>query len=249
MNFYDTLGVAKAAAEDDIKKAYRKLALKYHPDRNPGDKNAEDRFKEVQAAYDTLSNPAKRAQYDAAVPHTHIHRPPKPPAAKPSPPKTKDDFVRERVDTKKRERQATAPTQAELDQIQCSYFGGSGQGRSVMVQLKLTAEEMRRGGRTAVPVKKRDFCKTCAGDGRSVKLCPACRGGQNDLGYCNVCDNMGGTPVKCPTCNGDGVHPWTISYVNVTWSPNIQPGHSINVLGEGEMAPFKPPGNVRVVIV
>src|SRR5580704_10857250 len=62
--YYETLGVPKKAAADDIRKAYRKLARKHHPDLNPGDKSAEDRFKNVQEAYDVLSDPKKRAMYD-----------------------------------------------------------------------------------------------------------------------------------------------------------------------------------------
>src|ERR671929_272780 len=63
-NLYDALGVAKNASADEIKRAYRKLARQYHPDANPGDASAEERFKEVQAAYDVLSDPEKRKQYD-----------------------------------------------------------------------------------------------------------------------------------------------------------------------------------------
>src|ERR1700682_1526747 len=63
-DYYETLGVSKTASDDDIKKAYRGLARKYHPDRNPGDKQAEAHFKEIQDAYDVLSDQGKRAQYD-----------------------------------------------------------------------------------------------------------------------------------------------------------------------------------------
>ena len=63
-DYYEILGVTKTASADEIKKAYRKIALKYHPDRNPGDKDAEEHFKEAAEAYDVLSNPDKRAQYD-----------------------------------------------------------------------------------------------------------------------------------------------------------------------------------------
>src|SRR5437763_9272183 len=64
MDFYQTLGVERGASADDIRKAYRKLARKHHPDRNPGDKASEDRFKKVQEAYDVLSDPKKKQMYD-----------------------------------------------------------------------------------------------------------------------------------------------------------------------------------------
>ena len=63
-DYYEILGVSHSTSEEDVKKAYRKLALRYHPDRNPGDKTAEERFKEVSEAYQVLSDPDKRSQYD-----------------------------------------------------------------------------------------------------------------------------------------------------------------------------------------
>src|SRR5512139_1104079 len=66
-DYYEILGVPKTATEEQIKKAYRKLALKYHPDRNPGNKQAEEKFKELTEAYQVVSNPEKRRQYDAAL--------------------------------------------------------------------------------------------------------------------------------------------------------------------------------------
>ena len=67
MDYYETLGVKKESSSQDIKKAYRKLAMKYHPDRNPGNKGAEDSFKEATEAYEVLKDPQKRAQYDRIV--------------------------------------------------------------------------------------------------------------------------------------------------------------------------------------
>ena len=71
-DYYQTLGVSKTASADEIKKAYRKLAVKYHPDKNPGDKSAEEKFKQVSEAYDVLSDPKKRKQYDQFLSLIHI---------------------------------------------------------------------------------------------------------------------------------------------------------------------------------
>ena len=84
MDYYETLGVARTATEEEIKKAYRKLAMQYHPDRNPGDKEAETKFKQVQEAYDTLFDTNKRARYNGSKPQPKPPPKPKPKAKKSS---------------------------------------------------------------------------------------------------------------------------------------------------------------------
>jgi molecular chaperone DnaJ len=239
MNPYETLGVIRDATPEQIRAGYRKLALQFHPDRNPGDPAAEARFKQVQDAYDTLSDPLRKADYD--VRH---------PVAKPSPkPKTKEDFEREKRADKAKKQRAVSPSETDLSSIKCQFFGGGSTGRSIMTQLKLTPAEMRQGGTKTVTIKKRDLCKRCIGDGRSMKPCPTCQGERDHVGYCNFCDGIGAIPETCPFCKGEGVSHWVIQEVRVTFSPNIQVGHQINVIGEGESAPNKPPGNLRVVVV
>jgi molecular chaperone DnaJ len=248
MDHYTFMGVARTATSDEIQKAYRKLAKTYHPDRNPGDKEAEANFKLLSAAYEVLSDPTKRAEYDR---QGHVGRrpqaPPKPepPKEEPSKPKTDEDFRKERTDSERRKN----PTPDDLAQIRVDYFGGAGTGRNIQVQLKLSPAEMKKGGKHEVLVKNRDFCGRCVGDGKSLISCPACNGHRPDVGYCPKCDGMGAEYKQCTTCGGSGLGKWIIKSVTVYVSPNVQPGHSIKILGEGEHAPFKAPGHLRVVVV
>lgn len=254
MDFYQLMGVERTATDEQIQKAYRKLAMKYHPDRNPGDDAAVEMFKKVSEAYEVLSDPTKRSTYDR---QGYVGRrppsPPPPPKQEPAKPKTKEDFEREKAEEKRKKRAAAgdpgAFTQADLDAIQCTYFGGGDRGRSIQMQMKLTPSEMKNGGHKMVPVKRRTMCRSCVGDGNVMKSCPACRGNRPDVAWCQKCEGMGAVQTQCPTCKGEGVSPWTIAEVRVVWSAGVQPGHMINVLGEGEFAPGKPPGNLRVVVV
>jgi molecular chaperone DnaJ len=248
MDHYQTMGVGRDANEEQIKKAYRQLAKQYHPDRNPGDKDAENMFKKVQEAYDILSDPDKKRLYDMqnVAPRSS-------PQTAPKKTKTKEDFEKEKAEKKRKDRAAAgvpgAFTQADLDAIQCTFFGGGDRGRNIMIQMKLSPSEMRNGGHKMIKIKRRNMCPTCVGDGYAPKMCPVCKGNRPEVAWCIKCESMGAIQDKCPTCNGEGVKPWTIAEVRVSWSPNVQPGHQVNIIGEGEMAPMKPPGNLRVVIV
>lgn len=250
-DLYAVMGVPRGADGAAIEAAYKRLARQYHPDRNIGDPSAEAKFKEVANAYEVLGSPTRRAEYDR---QGYVgRRPPAPPPPPrkdpPKAPKTADDFRREWDDRDRKDRQKTAATQRELDEVQCSYFGGTATGRHIQVQLKLTPAQMKAGGRHTVRVKRRNLCGTCVGDGTALRMCPRCKGEKPDLGWCPLCEGQGATHVKCPACRGEGVLAWAIYEVPVVVSPGVQAGHTVNVLGEGEAAPRKAPGNLRVVVV
>lgn len=242
MNYYEVMGLTIEATDEDIRKAYRSLARLYHPDRNPGDKDAEEKFKQISAANNILSDPVKRSQYNLRIPI-----PPKPTTKQPY--KTKEDFERERTEKDRQDQKKN--TDKELNEVDCSYFGGGGTGRNVLVQLKLTDKEKKTGCKKIVKIKKRDLCNRCIGDGKAPKPCPKCslRRSISKSIWCEYCSNDGYIQAQCTVCNGEGVHNYYISDIQVNISAGVQPGHAILVLGEGEAAPNKAPGNVRVVIV
>jgi molecular chaperone DnaJ len=148
-DLYKVLGVSKGASDEELKKAYRKLARKYHPDRNPDDPTAEERFKEVQGAYDTLSDPEKRKQYDAGGVFAGFG------GGGPNP------F-------------GGAPGGFDVGDIFSSIFsrGGGGRpqprqvrGRDLETEVGLSFEEAVNGAQVQVTVPKAERCPTCHGNG------------------------------------------------------------------------------------
>lgn len=244
MDYYQVIGVARTASESDIKKAYRKLAKQFHPDFNPGNKSAEDKFKQIQNAYEVLTDPLKKLQYDQLG---YVgRRPPNYSPPRPSPAKTKTDFERERAAQKK---PAKPMSQSELDSIECTFFGGGNDsGRSILIHMRLTPEERKAGGIKHITIKKRDICQRCVGDGNIMMPCTKCNGKNPDHSWCDLCDVKGGIMGTCPACEGDGLRTLVPHTVRVVWSPNIQPGHTITIMGEGEIKPGKAPGQIRVVV-
>jgi molecular chaperone DnaJ len=228
-SYYETLGVPKNASADELKKAYRKLAREYHPDRNPGNEEAERKFKEVQAAYDVLSDPEKRKQYDTFGSTN----------GRPGP--TNVDFG-----------------DFDLGDIFGGLFGsGRGRGRQqaqrgqrgsdVEVEVRISFEDALKGLQTTVPVTLELACHTCHGTGAAPgtapKRCPNCEGtgvvatsqGLFALQQpCPVCRGNGTiVDTPCPTCHGSGRERRTKRYT-VRIPAGVKDGTKIKLKGKGE---------------
>jgi molecular chaperone DnaJ len=249
-NLYETLGVAKNASAEEIKKAYRKLARQYHPDRNPDDKSAEAKFKEVQTAYDVLSDPEKRKQYDAGGMFGGFGG--AGPGARPGGPA------------------GAAAGGFDVGDIFSNLFGrGSGgrpgpqqvRGRDLETEVSLTFDQAVNGAQVNVTVPKAERCPTCHGSGAkpgtSPTVCPRCEGRGIDAqsqGFFSIsqpCPQCGGQGQiiedPCPTCGGSGLTQQTKRYkVNVP--AGVRDGARIRLAGKGEAGQRGgPPGDLFVV--
>jgi molecular chaperone DnaJ len=234
-DLYETLGVARGAAQDEIKKAYRKLARQYHPDANPGDASAEERFKEVQGAYDVLSDPEKRKQYDAFG--SANGRGPGGPGP--------GGF---RFDTE-------GFDLGDLGDIFGGLFGQRGaqrrergqRGRDLEVEVRLSFEDSLRGVETTIPVELETACRECGGSGAkpgtAPTLCPECNGrgvkaeSQGLFALSQPCRRCrgNGTVIEdpCPTCRGTGRERRTKRYT-VKIPAGVKDGSRIRLRGKGE---------------
>jgi molecular chaperone DnaJ len=206
-DFYDILGVAKNAPAEEIKKAYRKLAIKYHPDKNPDDKAAEDKFKEGAAAYEVLSNPEKKQRYDQYG-HAGVGS-----AAGGGGGygggMNMDDIFSQFGDV------FGSGGGSPFD----SFFGGGQQSRggggrrvtkgsNLRIKVKLTLEEIANGAEKKIKVNKQIACKTCDGSGAkdrsSVSTCKTCGGSGAVRRVTNTILGQMQTTATCPTCQGSG---------------------------------------------
>ena len=201
-DFYEILGVSKTASQDEIKKAYRKVAMQFHPDRNPGDKAAEDKFKEAAEAYEILNDPDKKAQYDR---FGHNAFGPGRGGGFNGGGMNMDDIFSQFGDI-------------FGDDAFGSFFGGgrrssTGQSRgtrgsNLRVKLKLNFEEIARGANKTIKVKKHVKCTTCQGSGakdkNSVQTCGTCQGSGQVRRVQNTFLGQMQTVTTCPTCSGEG---------------------------------------------
>jgi molecular chaperone DnaJ len=249
---YKVLGVSKKASDEEIKKAYRKLARRYHPDRNPDDPKAEERFKEVQGAYDTLSDPEKRKQYDAGGMFGGLGGFGRGPQGAPGGQGGFGGFGA-----------------GDLGDLFGSIFsrgGGRAQpqqvrGRDLETEISLSFDQAVNGTQVTVAVPKAEQCGTCHGSGAkpgtSPITCPRCEGrgidsqSQGFFSISQPCPQCGGSGEliedPCPTCGGSGLTQQT-KRLKVNIPAGIKDGGRIRLAGKGEAGPRGgPPGDLYVV--
>ncbi len=206
-DFYEILGVSKSSSADEIKKAYRKVAMQYHPDRNPGDKPAEEKFKEAAEAYEILSDADKRAQYDRFG-HQAFSAGRGGGGGFSGGGMNTEDIFSQFGDI------------FGDDNPFGSFFGGSGRrssgggksrgtkGSNLRVKIKLTYEEIAKGASKTIKVKKYVGCTTCSGSGakdkNSMQNCGTCGGSGQVRRVQNTFLGQMQTVTTCPTCNGEG---------------------------------------------
>ncbi|MCU0360430.1 MAG: DnaJ domain-containing protein [Bacteroidia bacterium] len=240
-DYYEILGVAKNASEEDVKKAYRKLAIKYHPDKNPDDKQAEEKFKEAAEAYEVLSDAQKRQRYDQFG-HAGVGGN----GGFGGGGMNMDDIF------------------SQFGDIFGGAFGFSGgggsrsgrrmtRGTNLRVKVKLTLQEIASGVEKKIKVNKHVGCKTCQGSGAKngqYDTCRACNGTgaitrvqQTILGAmqtqttCSACHGEGRTiKDKCHTCHGEGiVREEEVITINIP--AGVAEGMQLSMSGKGNAAP------------
>ena len=246
-DYYEVLGVSKDASPDELKKAYRKLALQYHPDRNPGDKEAEEKFKEAAEAYEVLSNPEKRARYDR-----YGHAGMGGAGGFSGQGMSMDDIFSQFGDL-------------FADFGFGSFFGGgfgggsrSGgavreHGSNIRVKVKLNLQEIEKGVKKKIKVNKYVPCEHCHGSGSedgSTDTCPTCKGhGQvlrtvnslfGQMQTASTCPNCGGTgriiKNKCSHCHGDGIVKGE-EVIDIDIPAGVGEGMQLTLRGKGGAGP------------
>jgi molecular chaperone DnaJ len=247
-DYYDSLGVNRDASDEDIKKAYRKLAMKHHPDRNPDSKDAEEKFKEIKEAYEILSEPEKRRAYDAYG-HAGVN-----PQMGGGP-----------------GQEGFGGFAEAFGDIFGEIFGGQRGGRGgnqvyrgadLRYNMEITLEQAARGTETKIRIPTLDECGTCHGSGAKPgtkpKVCDTC-GGQGQVrlqqGFfsiqqtCPKCHGTGKTiSDPCGTCHGAG-RTKGHKTLSVKIPAGVDDGDRVRLSGEGESGVNGgPPGDLYVVV-
>jgi molecular chaperone DnaJ len=244
-DYYEVLAVSRTAGEEEIKRAYRKLAMQYHPDRNPGNAEAEQKFKEAAEAYDVLRDPEKRARYDRFG-HAGVQG-----GGTGGFDSTEDIF-------------------AHFSDIFGDFFGFSSASRGpramagadLRYNLEISFRQAAKGDKISLNLPRRATCKDCNGSGAArdskVETCRHCNGSgqiRRSQGFfqiampCNACRGTGRTISRpCPRCKGEGIVAEVRELV-VRVPAGVDTGTRLRVRGEGEPGVHGgPPGDLYVVL-
>jgi molecular chaperone DnaJ len=247
-DYYDTLGVQRNASSDDIRKSYRKLARKYHPDLNPGDKAAEERFKRVQEAYDVLSDAKKRQMYDQYGFYSENGFTGAPPGGSGAP---NMDFGGFDFSDFAGSGGRRTESGGRFGDLFSQFFGRGAQtrpepekGSDLEYAMSIDFWQAIRGTQARINITRYDVCTTCHGSGSSGTgevTCPQCKGTGNVSQMagamrfnmtCTKCGGAGKLRNACPTCGGDG-RLARQETVDIRIPPGARNGSRLRVPGKG----------------
>jgi molecular chaperone DnaJ len=265
-DYYETLGVPRSAPLDEIRKSYRKLARKYHPDLNPGDKSAEERFKQVQEAYDILSDTKKRQMYDQYGFYSENGPPGAGAGSQPEPGMDFGGFDFSEYFNQGAEGKRSSSSGGFRDIFSQFFKGGGAQEQGAVPQkgtdleygLQIDFWQAIKGTQTRISVTRHEVCNTCHGTGSAgggTVTCPQCNGtgsvtqmaGAMKFNLsCPRCGGTGKLKNTCPTCNGDGRVAVTET-VEVRIPPGVRNGSRLRVPGKGNAGSMgAPPGDLYI---
>jgi len=269
-DYYRTLGVSRDASPEEIRKAYRRLARKYHPDLNPGDKAAEERFKKVQEAYDVLNDPKKKQMYDQYGFYSDSGFAAGAGAYQQGPGMgfggfDFSDFMKGPGAGGRGEDYGFGGAFRDLFS---QFFGGRQReasqapekGSDLEYALNIDFQQSLRGTQVRLNIQRYDQCTVCNGTGTqggATTVCPECNGTGNvsqmagAMRFSLTCPRCGGSgrlKNACPNCRGDGRLPKTES-VEVRIPPGVRSGSRLRVAGKGNAGTFgAPPGDLYITV-
>jgi len=252
MEYYSSLGLNKGASASEVKKAYRKKAMKFHPDKNPGNKQAEAKFKEINEAYEVLSDPQKKAAYDkfgvAGINNNSQQRPPNP-----------HDIFEEMFGGFSGQFDSFFRGNSRNQRHQHQHHQTQRKGTDIHIGLSISFSDCIHGAEKSITYNLKNRCEPCQGTGSEEPLetCPQChgtgqisfaRGFMNLTSTCNVCNGTGKIiKVPCRFCKGLGfAHKRTNSILNIP--KGIRPGQRLKVDGAGNLDGSSSPGDLYVDI-
>ncbi len=246
-DYYEVLGVSRNATEQEMKKAYRALAVKYHPDRNPGDKESEEKFKEAAEAYDVLSNPEKRKRYDA---YGHAGMGGASSQGGFAGGMSMDDIFSQFGDIF-----------GDSGNPFESFFGGGrssrrNQGSNVRIKLRMTLEEMAKGAEKKIKYQKKvvaegvkfNTCSTCGGRGSVVRVTSTFLGQMQTSSPCPACQGTGKSiSQRPPGADSEGLITKEVT-TSIQIPAGVQAGMQLNVSGKGNETAGGISGDLLILI-